>query len=203
MPDPRLTPIVLEGRVVRLEPLGRAHLPALARVALDPDLWAWTASHVETEADLARYVDAALDEQARGLALPFAVVERASGAVAGCTRFGNVAFAHGRTEIGWTFFGRAWQGTAVNPEAKRLMLAHAFETWGLNRVEFKTDARNARSRAALAKLGAKEEGTLRGHMITATGRVRDTVYFSVLAGEWPAVRAHLDARIAALVGRGA
>lgn len=196
------TPVTLEGRIVRLEPLRAAHAAALAAVALDPDLWRWTASHVETAADLDRYVAAALGQAARGEAVPFAVVARATGAVVGSTRFAALAPEHGRAEIGWTFYGRAWQGTGVNAEAKRLLLAHAFETGGLRRVEFKTDALNAASRAALTKLGAREEGTLRAHLVTETGRVRDTVYFSILAGEWPAVRDRLDARIAAAVSAG-
>ncbi len=190
-----MEPVTLDGAHVRLEPLALDHLDALAEVALDPELWRWTTSNVETRADLEAYVRAALAEQAAGTALPFATVALDGGRVVGSTRFGNAAPAHRRVEIGWTFVGRDWQRTAVNTEAKLLMLRHAFGPLGMNRVEWKTDALNARSRAAILRLGAVEEGTLRDHTITATGRVRDTVYFSVTRPEWPAVEARLAARL--------
>ena len=190
-----MTPVTLEGAHVRLEPLTRAHLDALAEVGLDPDLWIWTASTVRTRDDLAAYVETALAGQADGTALPFATVDRASGRVVGSTRFGNYVAAHRRVEIGWTFVAPPWQRTAVNTEAKLLMMAHAFDTLGLTRVEWKTDALNARSRAAILRLGAIEEGTLRSHMVVRDGRLRDTVYFSVTAPEWPAVRDRLTTRL--------
>jgi hypothetical protein len=121
--------------------------------------------------------------------MPFVHVEQAGGRVVGSTRYGNYAPEHARVEIGWTWIAGPWQRTAVNTEAKRLMFAHAFEVLGAGRVELKADALNERSRAAMHRLGAVEEGVLRRHMATASGRVRDTVYFSVLADEWPAVRA--------------
>jgi len=191
------TPVTLEGRHVRLEPLTAAHVPALAAVALDEELWRWTLSRVASEADLERYVREAVEAMAAGLAVAFATVERRGGRAVGSTRFANASVADGRLEIGWTWVGRAWQRTAVNTEAKYLMLRHAFESLGCTRVEFKTDALNARSRAALARLGAVEEGTLRRHMRTHDGRLRDSVYFSVVDSEWPAVRARLEARLAA------
>ena len=191
-----MTPVTLEGAHVRLEPLTRAHLDALAEVGLDPDLWIWTASTVRTRDDLAAYVETALAGQADGTALPFATVDRASGRVVGSTRFGNYVAAHRRVETGWTLIAPPWQRTAVNTEAKLLMMAHAFDTLGLTRVEWKTDALNARSRAAILRLGAIEEGTLRSHMVVRDGRLRDTVYFSVTADEWPAVRDRLTARLA-------
>lgn len=194
MPDPFASPIVLEGRHVRLEPLSLQHLDALCAVGLDPDLWRWTTNHVATRDDMRRYVETALAEQQTGVSLPFATVERATGTVVGSTRFGNVSPANRRVEIGWTWVAAPWQRTAVNTEAKLLLLAHAFDTLNCLRVEFKTDALNERSRRAIERLGAREEGTLRQHMITATGRVRDTVYFSILAGEWPGVRDRLKRR---------
>ncbi len=194
--DPFHTPVLLEGRWVRLEPLGLGHVDALCAVGLDAELWRWTTSHVATPADMRRYVEAALADRAAGHALPFATIEKATGAVVGTTRFGNMAAQHRRVEIGWTWIGRRWQRTAVNTEAKRLMLGHAFEAMGCGRVELKTDALNTASRRAIEKLGAQFEGLLRHHMVTATGRVRDTVYYSILAAEWPAVRARLDARLA-------
>ncbi len=198
MTAPPLTSLTLEGAHVRLEPLAESHLDALCEVGLDPSLWALSLTRVATRDDMRRYLDTALDERARGVSLPFAQVERAGGRVVGSTRLANYERQHRRVEIGWTWIGAPWQRTAVNTEAKRLLLAHAFDALGVNRVEIKTDALNLRSRAAVLRLGATEEGTLRRHMVADTGRVRDTVYFSIVAEEWPAVRAGLDARLARL-----
>ena len=191
----RLAPVVLEGTHVRLEPLSLDHIDSLSQVVLDPSLWEWTISNPASEAELRAYVVEAIRQWDEGSALPFATFERASGSLVGSTRFGNYEPTHKRIEIGWTTVAREWQRTAINTEAKLLMLRHAFETLGLARVELKTDALNARSRAAIRRLGAVEEGTLRRHAITDTGRVRDTVYYSILAEEWPAVRSALEARL--------
>jgi N-acetyltransferase len=189
-------PVTIEGRHVRLEPLSPAHLDGLCAVGLEPEIWEWTLTRVRTPAEMRRYVRAALAAQARGEALPFATVDRASGRVAGSTRFGAVEPAHRRVEIGWTWLGREFRRTALNTEAKLLMLAHAFEQLGCVRVEFKTDVLNRRSRAAILRLGAREEGVLRRHLITEAGRCRDTVYFSILDSEWPEVKAGLERRLA-------
>jgi N-acetyltransferase len=185
----------LVGRHVRLEPLTRAHLPALTAVGLDPELWRWTTTVVRAPGDMAAYVERALYERLEGRALPFATVDAANGTVVGSTRFAAIEPAHRRVEIGWTWLARPWQRTAINTEAKYLMLRHAFEELGCIRVELKTDALNERSREAIRRLGATEEGVLRGHMITETGRVRDTAYYSILAAEWPGVRARLEERM--------
>jgi RimJ/RimL family protein N-acetyltransferase len=185
----------LVGRYVALEPLTLDHLSALCEVGLDEDLWRWTTSQVRSADDMRRWVEQALALRDAGSALPFATVERATGRVVGSSRFANMEPAHRRVEIGWTWVARPWQRTPINTEAKLLMLTHAFHALGCVRVELKTDALNARSRAAIARLGAVEEGTLRRHMITESGRVRDTVYFSVLDDEWPAVRAGLARRL--------
>lgn len=190
-----LQPVTLEGRVVRLEPLTLEHLDQLCEVALDEDLWRWTTTQVRTRDELRQYIEAALHSQQQGTALPFATIDRASGRAIGSTRYGNVELRDRRVEIGWTWVGRPWQRTAVNTEAKYLMLRYAFETLGCIRVELKTDALNERSRRAIARIGAKEEGLLRQHMITASGRLRDTVYFSVIDREWPEVKATLEARL--------
>ena len=190
-----IRPVVLEGAHVRLEPLSLDHLPALTEIGLEPDLWRWTTQLVRTPEEMEEYVRGALAEQAAGRALPFATVEKASDRVAGSTRFGAIEPLHRRVEIGWTWLAQRWQRTVLNTEAKYLMLRHAFERWGCVRVEFKTDVLNMRSRQALLRIGAKEEGILRSHIITATGRVRDTVYFSVTASEWPAVRGPLEAKL--------
>lgn len=188
-------PVVLEGRLVRLEPMSREHLPGLTAVGLDPDLWRWTVSRVRDGREMADWVAGALEEAAAGVAVPFTILDRATGLVIGSTRYGNISLPDARLEVGWTWLGRPWQRSGRNAEAKRLLLAHAFEVLGAARVEFKTDALNAASRAALRALGAAEEGVLRRHTVTASGRMRDTVYFGILAEEWPAVRARLEERL--------
>lgn len=193
----KLDPVTLTGQQVRLEPLSVDHLPALCEVGLDEELWRWTTALVRTSDDMRRYLETALAARAAGNALPFAIVHLPSGRVVGSTRYGNVEPVHRRLEIGWSWVAGAWQRTAVNTECKFLLLRHAFEALRCLRVEFKTDALNQRSRAALLRLGAVEEGTLRRHMITESGRVRDTVYFSILDSEWPDVAARLQARLAA------
>jgi RimJ/RimL family protein N-acetyltransferase len=188
-------PVTLEGRFVRLEPLTMAHHAGLWEIAKDHELWRWTAADIQKPEDLTAYMEHALAEQAAGRALPFATIAQEAGRPVGSTRFGNIEPLNRRAEIGWTWLGAAWQRTAVNTEAKLLMLTHAFETWGCLRVELKTDALNQASRAAIARLGAKEEGTMRKHMVTQTGRVRDTVYYSILDDEWPALKARLEGRL--------
>jgi len=193
-------PVTLEGTGVRLEPLGFDHVVPLCEVGLDQDLWLITMTLIRTQEDMRQYVETALSLQHTGTALPFATVDKISGRVAGSTRFGNIDTANRRVEIGWTWLGKAFQRTHVNTEAKYLMMKHAFEVWGCHRVEFKTDMLNEKSRNALRRIGATEEGILRRHQITATGRVRDSVYYSVLDHEWPVVRAQLQDRIAGRKG---
>ena len=190
------TPVVLEGAHVRLEPLAPGHLDALCAVGLDEELWRWTIARATTHPEMQAWLDAALAAHAAGTQVPFAIVERAADRLVGSTSYLNIAVADGRLEIGSTWVARPWQRTAVNTEAKLLLLRHAFEVLGYERVEFKTDALNAQSRAALRRLGAIQEGILRRHMRTSTGRLRDTVYFSILKAEWPAVRATLEGRLA-------
>ncbi|MBI4473532.1 MAG: GNAT family N-acetyltransferase [Acidobacteria bacterium] len=191
----KIEPGTLEGRYVRLEPLKLAHVPGLAEVGLDPELWRWTTTELRTVEDMRTYVESALELQAQRKACPFATVERVSGRVIGSTRFANIAMEDRHVEIGWTWVTRPWQRTAINTEAKYLMLRHAFETWKCIRVELKTDALNVRSRAAILRIGAKEEGIFRNHMITRTGRIRDTVYFSIIDSEWPGVKQRLEGKL--------
>jgi N-acetyltransferase len=192
-----LTPRSLEGPTIRLEPLTPAHLDGLCDAGLDPELWKLTVSRIRTRADMQRYLDEALMEQRAGTALPFATVWRASGRVIGSTRFGNASPPNRRVEIGWTWLARPWQRTGANTEAKYLMLRQAFEQWGCIRVELKTSALNQRSRAAILRLGAREEGILRHHMINEDGSLRDSVFFSLLAEEWPQARRRLEVMLAA------
>ena len=188
-------PVTLEGKCIRLEPLSLAHHAALCHVGLDQDVWRWITAPVRTPEEMRAYIETALAEQAAGTALPFATIERASGRAIGSTRYGNIDRSNRRVEIGWTWIARPWQRTAVNTEAKYLMLRHAFETLGCIRVEIKTDSLNERSRKAILRIGAQEEGTFRNHMITASGRIRHTVYYSIIDSEWPAVKANLEEKL--------
>jgi RimJ/RimL family protein N-acetyltransferase len=191
-----IQPVILEGTTVRLEPLSIDHLDALTEIGLDPDLWQFTLARAQTPRDMRQYVETALAEARAGQSLPFATVERSSGRVVGSTRFAGIDAVHRRVEIGWTWIGRPWQRTALNTEAKYLMLRHAFEAWRCLRVELKTSAKNERSRRAILRIGAKEEGTLRKHLINADGTSRDSVYFSVIDDEWPLVKARLEGMMA-------
>src|SRR6266850_4451742 len=185
-------PMALEGQHVRLEPLAKPHLAGLAQVGLEEELWRWIPVPVRTVEEMAAYIETALQEQERGVSLPFALMEKATGRAIGSTRYGNIDRTHRRVEIGWTWVAREWQRTAVNTEAKYLLLKHAFETLGCIRVELKTDSLNEKSRAAILRIGARQEGIFRNHMITANGRIRHTVYFSIVDSEWPAVKARLE-----------
>jgi RimJ/RimL family protein N-acetyltransferase len=192
-----ITPVTLQGIRIRMEPLSiDRHLEGLAEIGLDPELWRWTLNVVETRDDLLAYLQEALDRQAEKNSLPFATVDRATGRVVGCTRFGNIEPKHRRVEIGWTWVGRSFQRTHVNTEAKYLMLSHAFDTWHCGRVELKTNALNRKSREAILRIGAKEEGILRKHAISDRGVARDTVYHSITDDEWLEVKARLEAMLA-------
>jgi len=194
-----VVPVTLEGSIVRLEPIRRDHAGLFWEAAKNnlEEIFRWIPYAMKTPEDFRTLVNKAFSEQERGESVVFATVERSSGRVVGSTRFMNIDRANRRVEIGSTWIAPAWQRTVVNTEAKYLMLRHAFEGWGCMRVELKTDALNQKSRNAILRIGAKEEGTLRRHLITWTGRVRDTVYFSILDNEWPTVRAALEARLAA------
>jgi N-acetyltransferase len=189
--------VVLEGDHVRLEPLEMGHLDALWEVAAEPALWRWIPFPVRSRDDLRAYIDIAIEGRAAHLMLPFVTIERATGRAIGSSRFGNIAAADYRAEIGWTWVGVPWQRSAVNSEAKLLMLDHAFGTWHCHRVEFKTDSLNEQSRAGLLGIGATFEGIFRDHMVTHTGRMRHSAWYSITDDDWPAVRERLVARIVA------
>ena len=191
----KVEPVILEGERVRMEPLAMTRLADLSEAGLHEDLWRLIPTRIQTPEDMKNYIQTALDEQAKGVSLPFATVEKTSGKAIGSTRFGNIDAANKRAEIGWTWISPDWQRTFVNTEAKYLMLKHAFETWQCNRVELKTDVLNERSRNAILRLGAKQEGIFRQHVITDSGRVRDSVYFSIINAEWPEVKAKLEEKL--------
>jgi N-acetyltransferase len=190
-------PLTLEGSVVRLEPIRREHAELFWDVAKNDvdEIFRWIPYAVKTREDFERLISKTIAEQERGESVAFATVERRSARVVGGTRFMNIDRMNRRVEIGSTWIAPAWQRTAVNTEAKYLMLRHAFEVWQCIRVELKTDALNEKSRSAILRIGAKEEGTLRRHVITWTGRVRDSVYFSILDSEWLEVKTKLEARL--------
>jgi RimJ/RimL family protein N-acetyltransferase len=195
--------ITLEGHHVRLEPLSRAHAESLITAASDGVLWNSTVTIVPSRATITAYIEAALNGQAAGRELPFVITRKSlaglerdtGGEVVGTTRFYEIEPNDRRAAIGYTWLSASAQRTAINTEAKLLLLTHAFEHWRCIRVEFITDVLNQQSRAAILRLGAKQEGILRNHMIMPDGRIRDSVCFSIIAGEWPEVRARLNAKI--------
>jgi N-acetyltransferase len=203
-----VSPVTLEGRWVRLEPLGRGHAAGLLAAASGSrDTYGFT-TVPGTAAETTAYIGGALAEQAAGRALPFATIDRARGVVVGCTRLFNIEFwpwpagnpnqrgvdRPDVAEIGWTWLAASAQRTPINTEAKLLMLAHAFDVWRVHRVSLMTDARNQRSRNAILRIGARFDGVLRAARPASDGAIRDTAAFSILEAEWPAVRAKLQAR---------
>ena len=189
-------PVVLEGSLVRLEPLAPEHLAGLIDIGLEADIWRWMPIPIQTPGEMRAWLDSSLEAVEQGSEMPFATIVRDGDKVVGSTRYMNIEPRHRRLEIGYTWINPEWQRSAVNTEAKLLMLRHAFDTLGALRVEFKTDSLNEPSRAALAGIGATEEGTMRNHMVTQSGRRRHSVYFSIIEEEWPRVRQQLEARLA-------
>jgi RimJ/RimL family protein N-acetyltransferase len=189
-------PVVLEGSLVRLEPLAPEHLAGLIDIGLEADIWRWMPIPIQTPGEMRSWLDTSLEAADGGSEMPFATIVRDGDKVVGSTRYMNIEPRHRRLEIGYTWINPRWQRSAVNSEAKLLMLRHAFDTLGALRVEFKTDSLNERSRAALAGIGATEEGTMRNHMVTQSERRRHSVYFSIIEEDWPRVRQQLEARLA-------
>ena len=188
-----IKPVTLTGRYVRLEPLAYSHVPDLFAGGTDPGIWQYIPyPPVHAEADMRAWVDDLLARQAKGGDLPFAVIHQASGRAIGATRYMDIQRANRALEIGGTWYAPEHQRTAANTEAKLLLLRHAFETLGCIRVQLKTDERNLRSQRAIERLGAVREGVLRKHMIVQGGRSRDTVYYSIIDEEWPAIRVKME-----------
>jgi len=189
-------PVILEGKFVRLEPLGLQHVPDLAEAGHDESIWRYMLyGYPDTEEKMRAWVEDMLQRQARGTDLPFAVIFKQNGRAIGATRYLEIRPEHHGLEIGGTWYGVNYQRTVVNTECKYLLLRHAFETLGCIRVQFKADSRNERSIRALERIGAVREGMLRNHMILADGTIRHSVYFSIIESEWPAVRERLEAWI--------
>lgn len=186
-----VVPVMFDGKRIRLEPMTLDHLDGLIEAGSFAELWKWTTAKADSPEGMTQYVRAALGDKDRGTSLPFVTVDKATGRVIGSTRFGNIDPPNTKTEIGWTWITPAFQRTYVNSEAKLLMLTHAFEKWGCTRVELKTDVLNEKSRDAMKRFGAVKEGVLRKHILTYSGRYRDSIYYSVLDTEWPDVKRRL------------
>lgn len=184
-------PVTLSDTRIRLEPLGQHHLAGLLAAAADGELWRLRVTSVPEPEQAAAYIEHALKLQAEGHRLPFAVIEAGSERVLGCTSYHDIVPAVERLEIGWTWYAKSVQRTHVNTSAKLLLLTHAFETLGAKLVGWRTDNFNFASQRAIERLGAKRDGVLRHHALRRDGTVRDTVMYSLAAGEWPEVRAHL------------
>jgi RimJ/RimL family protein N-acetyltransferase len=196
--DPWTQPVTLEGRIVRLEPLGPAHLAGLRDAAADPAIWTWMPLTAADGAAVEGWLTTALANRERGVEQPFATLDRSTGRPIGSSRYLNIVPEHRRLEIGWTWVTPGWQRRGANREAKLLMLEHAFERLGCMRVEFKTDLNNAASRGALLGIGATFEGIARNHMLMPGGRIRHSAWYSITDAEWPAVKARLTAGLEAL-----
>jgi RimJ/RimL family protein N-acetyltransferase len=190
-----IEPVTLEGRHVRIEPLAYEHADGVRAAASDGELWRLWYTSVPAPDKTKEWIDIALDVRTRLGGMPFVVREKASGDIVGATRYFNVDAPNRRLEIGHTWYAKRVQRTAVNTECKLLLLTHAFEALGCIAVEFRTSSFNFQSREAIARLGAKQDGILRSHQILPDGTLRDTVVFSIIAPEWPAVKRHLVFRL--------
>lgn len=191
----KLEKTTLVGTKVKLEPLAQSHLPGLAEAITDGALWEVPVTIVPHPQDLPQFLSNAETAFLAQRELAFVTIDMTSGSIVGSTRFRCIDIPHKRVEIGFTFIAKSWQRTYVNTEAKYLMLRHAFEQWDFNRVEFLTDVLNTKSRNAISRIGAREEGTLRSHMVIRDGRIRDSVMFSVIGTEWPLVKRSLEVKL--------
>ena len=186
-------PVTLVGRYARLEPLAEEHVPGLAAIGMDDSIWQYMPyGFMKSEDDIRGWVREMLERASEGADVPFVAIDLASGSVAGATRYMEIRSAHRGLEIGGTWYGAAYRRTRINTECKYLLLEHAFEKLGCIRVQLKTDSRNERSQRAIERLGAAREGVLRNHMILPDGRVRHSVYYSILDSEWPAIKLRLQ-----------
>ena len=193
-------PVTLEGHGVRLEPLTAAHEAPLAAAAADGELWKLWFTSVPAPGETSQYIESALAGLAAGQMLPWAVRELSTGLIAGTTRYHDIVAPVDRVEIGWTWYGARWQRSRVNTACKLLLMTQAFDALGCAVVGLRTDIFNTRSQQAIEALGANRDGVLRHYMARRDGSGRDTVMYSILRAEWPAVRAHLEARLARHAG---
>ena len=193
MADMEVKPVVLTGKHVRLEPMTEEHIPGLTEIGAGQTFWDFMLyGNINTEDDMRNWVRDIRSRAEKGTDLPFVAIHLASGRVAGATRYLNIMPRDRGLEIGGTWYGQEFQRTPVNTECKYLLLRHAFEDLGCIRVQLKTDRRNERSQRAIERIGAVKEGVLRNHMILPDGRYRDSVFYSILDTEWPAVKKRLE-----------
>ena len=193
---PFIEPVTFRGALATLEPLAGEHEPGLAKAAADGELWRLWYTHIAPPDKMREYVATALDMRERAGAMPFAVRENATAEIVGCARYFNVDATNRRLEIGHTWYAKRVQRTGLNTECKLMLLGHAFEALKCIAVEFRTHWFNQASRTAIARLGAKQDGVLRNHQLMPDGARRDTVVFSIIDGEWPAVKQHLQSKLA-------
>ena len=192
MTTPWISPVILNGKFVRLEPMIEDHIPGLAEIGVGQTFWDFMLyGRMDSVEDMRNWVRDILSRAQNGTDLPFVAIHVASGKVAGATRYLNIMPKDRGLEIGGTWYGTEYQRTTVNTECKYLLLTHAFEKLGCIRVQLKTDLRNVRSQKAIERIGAKREGILRNHMILPSGQFRDSVFYSILDSEWPEVKKRL------------
>jgi RimJ/RimL family protein N-acetyltransferase len=189
----QIQPVELTGQRVKLIPMRHEHASALYEAGRDPQIWSYMPMFVRTEQDMERLVREALADRDKGNSFPFVICDLQSGSIVGSTRFLDISSANRHLEIGWTWHSPEVWRTRVNTECKYLLLRHCFETLGTVRVQIKTDSRNLRSQHAIERLGAVKEGVLRKHRILPDGYIRDTVMYSIVEAEWPAVKKRLEA----------
>jgi len=194
MTTPWISPVILNGKYVRLEPMTEDHIPGLAEIGVGQTFWDFMLyGLMDSVEDMRNWVMDILSRAEKGTDLPFVAIHVASGKVAGATRYLNIMPKDRGLEIGGTWYGTEYQRTPVNTECKYLLLTHAFERLGCIRVQLKTDLRNVRSQNAIERIGAKREGILRNHMILPSGQFRNSVFYSILDSEWPEVKKRLEA----------
>jgi RimJ/RimL family protein N-acetyltransferase len=179
---------ILENDIARLEPLQEKHFEPLWKKAMHEELWLLTTVTVKTKEDFRKYFDAAITDKKNYLSYPFAIFDKRTNCYAGCTRFGNIVLEHKRLEIGWTWYGPSFQRTGLNRNCKFLLLSWGFEKLGLNRIELKTSLLNLRSQKAMEQIGAIKEGIFRNHMVNPNGTLRDSVFYSIIKQDWPAIK---------------
>lgn len=188
----QVEPVILQGVRVALVPMETSHIAPLYEALNDPDIWTYSPPGMRSIEDMRAYVEAALEERSQEVSMPFVIRDMETGRLVGTTRFADISFAHRQLEIGWTALAREVWRTRVNTECKYLLLRHCFETLGTVRVQLKADSRNTRSLRAMERIGATPEGVLRSHRILRDGYIRDTVYYSFIASEWPAIKLKLE-----------
>lgn len=187
--------VTLEGKTVNLVSMDSSQLDGLWEAGQNQSIWEFTSAKVTNKGEMKKVVESAIAEKEKGTQIPFVVLDKKTGKIVGSSRFLDISELHNTLEIGWTWYSPEYWRTSVNTETKLLMLQHAFENRGVNRVQFCTDSRNIRSQTAIARLGAQREGVLRKHRIIADGYIRDTVVYSILKEEWPVIKSNLHEKL--------